>query len=123
MEKRILIVEDDSDTSDLISNLLARYRYTITVVDTGQKAIDICKKSVFDLILMDLMLPDIHGLIVIKEIKKMPKFKKVPILAITAASPKEFMDKVLEAGGQDLLNKPFTPFELIKLVDQYLKIS
>jgi len=121
MTKEILIVEDNEDNSLLVDKILKYYGFTTKIVDHGKDAIDYCEKNLPDLILMDLSLPDIDGIEVSRLLRKNPRFKKVPIIALTAHTLQGLEEIAQEAGLNDFLAKPFLPNDLINLVKKYLK--
>ncbi len=120
MEKIIFLVEDNRDNSELVERILTHYGYSIKTFEKGQDALDYCKKNPPPvLIFMDISLPDIDGLQVTKEIKKIEAYKNIPIIATTAYASIEMQEKILEAGCINMLAKPFSPSELVKMLEQY----
>lgn len=111
--KKILIVEDEENISDLLAYSLEKEGYKITVVDTGLKAFKILEKDKPNLIILDLMLPDMSGLDICKNITT--KYA-IPIIMLTAKS--DTSDKVLglELGADDYITKPFNIREVIARV-------
>ena len=69
---------------------------------------------------MDISLPEIDGLELTKMIKELPPYAKVPIIASTAYSEKEMEEKALKAGCVNMIAKPFSPSELVKMIEQYI---
>ncbi len=121
MNKSILIVEDNKDHSLLAEKILKRYGYTITITETGKATLEFCKSHLPPaLILMDIMLPDINGIELTKQIKKLPDYVKVPIIAVTLHAEKHIEVQIIEAGCVNILFKPYQPIELIKVVEQYI---
>ncbi len=102
-QKRILIIEDEDSISDLISLYLEKENFITTVSNTGQDGIELVDRFKPDLILLDLMLPDISGFEVCKKISS--KYI-IPIIMITAKS--DTIDKILgmELGADDYITKP-----------------
>jgi len=109
-QKRILIIEDEDSISDLISLYLEKENFITAVSNTGQDGIDLVEGFKPDLILLDLMLPDISGFEVCKRISS--KYI-IPIIMITAKS--DTIDKILgmELGADDYITKPFDIREVI----------
>jgi len=112
-KEKILIVEDDRDIVELIQYNLEKENFKIQVATNGQKALDQARRHHPDLILLDLMLPEIDGLEVCKILKKDSKTSHIPIIMLTAKSSES--DKIigLELGADDYITKPFSPKELI----------
>ena len=109
-QKKILIIEDEESISDLISYYLEKEGYAVKAADSGQKGIAITETFSPDLILLDLMLPDMNGFEVCKKISGE---YAIPIIMITAKS--DTIDKILgmELGADDYITKPFDIREVI----------
>lgn len=119
---RILMVEDNEINKLVTSQFLTKWNANIDYADNGQMAIDKTKHQDYDIILMDLELPVMDGYETVRRIRKMGgKYKKLPIIALTASSLDEVKDKVFEAGMNDCVVKPFTPRELYKRLAENLK--
>lgn len=121
--KKILIVDDEEHIRELIKFNLKKEGYDIEVAVNGSEAIKIIKEIKFDLILLDLMLPEIDGLEVCKEIRRNENTADIPVMMITAKG--EEFDKVLglELGADDYITKPFSIRELIARVKALLRRS
>jgi len=117
---KILIVEDESSIVDAVSFVLQRDGYEIVSVGTGQAALDTILQQRFDLILLDVGLPDINGFDVCKQVRKN---NSVPIIFLTARS--EEVDRVLglELEADDYVCKPFSPRELVARIKAILRRS
>ena len=107
---KILIVDDEPDIIALISRYAKRDGYEAISAEDGRQAIDACKKEDFDLIVMDVMMPDTDGFTACKKIKE---FKDIPVIMLSARGT-EF-DKLFgfEVGVDDYVTKPFSPLELM----------
>ena len=122
MSKHILIVEDEKDLSDTLEYNFKNAGYKVSMSLEGNKAISLATgKNNPDLVILDLMLPDISGLDVCKEIRSNPVSKNTPILMLTAKG--EEVDRILgfELGADDYLVKPFSLRELTLRVAALLK--
>ena len=122
MSKHILIVEDEKDLSDTLEYNFKNAGYKVSMSLEGNKAISLATgKNNPDLVILDLMLPDISGLDVCKEIRSNPVSKNTPILMLTAKG--EEVDRILgfELGADDYLVKPFSLRELTLRVAVLLK--
>lgn len=119
MMYKILVVEDEDAIRRFIKINLERQGWLVDDVDSGEKALKLAKKSVFDCILLDVMLPGISGIEVAKEIRK--DNQEVGIIMLTAKS--QDLDKIdgLEAGADDYITKPFNPTELILRIKSLVK--
>ena len=107
---RILVVDDEPNIVTLISRYAQREGYDIVTASDGREAIDKCKKEDFDVIIMDVMMPDTDGFTACKKIKE---FKDIPVIMLSARGT-EF-DKLFgfEVGIDDYVTKPFSPMELM----------
>ncbi len=117
---KILIVDDDTNIAELTSLYLRKEGYETQKVFSGKRALEVFDEYAPDLVLLDIMLPEIDGYDVCKEIRK---HKKTPIIMLTAKG--EVFDKVLglELGADDYIIKPFDPKELIARVKAVLRRS
>jgi DNA-binding response OmpR family regulator len=119
--QKILIVEDDEHISKLVKYNLEKAGYRCTVTITGEEALEILNKEPIDLIILDIMLPQMDGFEVCREIKKDGRLFHIPIVMLTAKA--EEVDRVvgLELGADDYVVKPFSPRELVLRVKAILK--
>ncbi|ADU22040.1 response regulator transcription factor [Ruminococcus albus] len=117
---RILIVDDEPDIITLISRYAEREGYEVVTAEDGSQAIDICRKEDFDLIVMDIMMPDTDGFTACKKIKE---FKDIPVIMLSARGT-EF-DKLFgfEVGVDDYVTKPFSPRELMARIKAVINRS
>ncbi len=117
----ILYIEDDPEMIDLVSLILNRLGYQVTGANGGRKGLELVKSSLPDLILLDLMMPDMDGWDVYHQLKNSDPTKNIPVIIITARS--QTIDKVLAfqiAKVDDYIIKPFKPAELIESVKKVL---
>jgi two-component system response regulator RegX3 len=115
---RILIVEDESSFSEALSFLLSKEGFEVSIAETGRTALEIFKKQTFDLILLDLMIPEISGIEVCRAIRTT---SAVPIIMLTAKDSE--VDKVvgLELGADDYVTKPYSSRELVARIKAVLR--
>lgn len=119
--KKIILIEDESSVVSFIKKGLQELDYEISVALDGNTGIKMVDTNDFDMIILDIMLPDINGLEVCKEIRK--KNKTVPILFLTALDSSENIVMGLESGGDDYLVKPFKFIELVARIKSLLRRS
>jgi len=106
--KHILIIEDERDIADLLQFNLEQKQYSVSVARNGENGIEIAKNEKPDLVLLDLMLPGIHGLDVCRILKTKKGLEKTSIIMLTALGQEENIVKGLEAGADDYISKPFS---------------
>lgn len=118
---RILIVDDEPDAIELIKFNMEESGYHIVTASNGRKALDEIKKDAPDLVVLDLMLPEVDGIEVCKIIRRNAETSDLPIIMLTAKAAE--IDRVLglELGADDYMTKPFSPRELILRVKNLLK--
>lgn len=115
---KILMVEDEQEISELVVFYLKNENYQVTTCESGQTALEKIRMQVFDLAILDVMLPDISGFDVCQEIRKKYTY---PIIMLTAKG--EEIDKItgLTLGADDYITKPFRPLELVARVKAQLR--
>lgn len=104
---RILIVDDLEFNRDLLSEVLEGTGYDIVSAESGNQAFEIIKKERPDLILLDLMMPEMNGFEVLERLKKDKKLRDIPVIIISAANEMKDVVKCIELGAEDHLPKPF----------------
>ncbi len=121
MSKKILIVEDYEDTRSFMKYLLEDKGYQVCEARDGIEAFDIFKQIHPDLILMDISLPEVDGLTATRAIRELEADgKNIPIIAVTAFG-KLYYKKAIEAGCNDLIDKPVDFDSLAPVIHQYLE--
>lgn len=123
MSQTILVIEDEAHILELLRYNLEAQGYNVILSENGNDGLEKCIESSPDLVLLDLMLPDIDGLDVCKSIKRNEQLKSIPIIMLTAKS--EEFDKVLglELGADDYITKPFSIRELLARIKVVLRRS
>jgi len=121
MKAHLLYVEDDESLSFVTRDNLELQGYQVTYCEDGKKALEEFPKGNFDLCLLDVMLPEIDGFTIAKEIRQ--KNAQVPIIFLTAKSLKEDKIHGLRLGADDYITKPFSIEELILKIEIFLKRS
>jgi CheY-like chemotaxis protein/CHASE3 domain sensor protein len=116
-DRRILVVEDDVRNIFALSSLLEPKGASIEIARNGREALEsLTRNSNIDLVLMDIMMPEMDGLTAMREIRKRPQWKKLPIIALTAKAMKDDQEKCLAAGANDYIAKPLDVEKLMSLV-------
>jgi len=121
MSRKILIIEDDKDIVELVRHYLEKENFILKDAADGFSGLKKAKAENFDLVILDLMLPEMDGLEVCKELRADPKTSSTPVVMLTAKG--EETDKIvgLEIGADDYLTKPFSPRELVARVKALLR--
>ncbi len=112
---KILIVEDDINIQNILQELLIKNNYEVTSAYSGSEALLLLEKNVFDLVLLDLMLPAMSGEEIIK------KVKNIPIIVLSAKISSEDKVKCLLSGASDYITKPFNSEELLARIQVQLR--
>jgi CheY-like chemotaxis protein len=121
---RVLVVEDNEMNMQLVEYLLEEGGYQIVKAASGEDALSIARGGErVDLILMDIHLPGIDGLSVIREMKADPQTGAIPILALTAHAMRGDKDRFLEAGCDGYISKPIDVKTFLKSIRSYLRPS
>lgn len=113
MSKRILIVEDDPAIGPMIAQIVRLEGYESTVVQEGRRAIDALRAGRYDMVVLDVMLPGLDGLGVLRQIREDPATKEVPVVMLTAKSDDETTWAGWRAGCNYYMTKPFEPERLL----------
>lgn len=115
---KILIIDDETGIRQLIKIFLERYHYQILEAGTGQEGLKIFKSEPIDLVVLDLMLPDMYGIDICKKIRET---SEVPIIMLTAVQGETNVVLGFEAGADDYVEKPFSPHILLSRIQAILK--
>jgi two-component system, OmpR family, alkaline phosphatase synthesis response regulator PhoP len=121
MPTRILVVEDDPDIAELIVRYLERAEFTVDRVATGGEALDVIGAHRPDLVILDLMLPQMTGLEVCRRLRTESRTAAIPVIMLTARAEESDRIVGLEVGADDYLAKPFSPGELVARVRALLR--
>jgi two-component system response regulator VicR len=119
--KRLAYIEDEAEMIDLVRLILGRRGYTVLGANGGREGLELVRKELPDLVLLDLMMPDMDGWDVYHQLKSEELTRDIPVIVITAKALN--IDKVLGlriAKVEDYIAKPFSPQELLQRVDQVL---
>jgi len=121
-EATILIIEDDKFLNDLIGKKLEREGFKIFSVIDGERGLEILKEEEVDIILLDLLLPGMHGFEFLRLIKGDPKVKNIPVIILSNLGQKEDVEKGLALGAIDYLVKAgVTLDEIVVKIDSIIK--
>ena len=121
MAKRILVVDDDENILSLERTILEQKGFAVTTAAGGAEALEILGKEDFDLVLLDVMMPEIDGFTVCRRIKEEPRTKEIPVIFLTAKGGGEALAEGFESGAVMYINKPFTANKLLTIVNTMLE--
>jgi DNA-binding response OmpR family regulator len=112
----ILLAEDEEHIAKLVAFKLTKEGFTVTHARNGQEAIQLLPSRPWGLIILDVMMPVVHGWQVLKHIRARPEFARVPVLMLTAKNAQQDLANAAELGATQFLKKPFEPANLASVV-------
>ena len=119
--KKVLMVDDDVRNIFALTSVLERYDMQILYAENGKDGIDVLESNPdINVILMDVMMPEMDGYETMRTIRKMRKFKSLPMIALTAKAMKGDREKCIEAGASDYLSKPVKIDQLLSLLHAWI---
>jgi len=122
MGATILIVEDEPDMSDVVGVILESAGHSVIIAGNGSTGIEMATEHLPDVVLLDIMLPDIDGWEVLSTLKKQKSTKGIPVIIAAALSHSVHKMMGMKAGGhQEMITKPFTMEELLGKIDKVLE--
>jgi len=120
MQKLIFIV-DDNDANLTVAACALEGEYRVLTMPSAQKMFSLLEKKKPDLILLDVEMPEISGLEAAVRLKENRQWKDIPVLFLTGYSDEKLLSAAKDCGALDVINKPFTPSELLENVKKYTK--
>jgi len=121
-KKKILIVEDDAVLSSMYKTKFELDGFEVVTVANGAEGLETAKKDKFDIIFLDVILPQLDGFAVLEEIKKDSKIKNIPVVMLTNLGTQEDMEKGKKMGATDYIVKAsLTPSQVSDKIKEYLK--
>ncbi len=122
--KKVLIVDDDIRNIFALTSILERYDMVTVSAETGRDAINLLQAvEDVDIVLMDIMMPEMDGLDTTRAIRQISKFRDLPIVAVTAKAMKGDREKCIEAGAWDYLSKPVDPEQMLGVLRAWLTVG
>lgn len=115
---KVLIADDELRLRKVVSLHLKKSGFEVIEAGNGKQALSMAQETSPDVIVLDVMMPEMTGLEACSAIKKLPEFQSVPIILLTAMADSEDVKKGHEAGADAYLTKPFSPKELIDIIRQ-----
>ncbi len=120
---KILIVDDNRQNIQVLAHLLERAKFEVTAVTNGNSALLALSSKKFDMVLLDIMMPQMDGFETCKLIKENEFLKDIPIIFITALTDSLSIARAFKVGGVDFISKPFNPTELLARVNTHLSLQ
>jgi len=120
---KILIVDDTVKNIQIAMNILRNEGYKMFYAKSGKMALTLLEEHSFDLILLDIMMPELNGFEVCEIIKSNENLKKIPIVFLSGKDSTSDIEQAYECGGIDYVVKPFITIELITKVNSYVKLK
>ena len=120
MQKLVFIV-DDNDANLIVAASALEGKYRVLTVLSAQKMFSLLEKKKPDLILLDVEMPEISGLEAAARLKENSRWKDIPVLFLTSYCDEKLLSEAKNSGALEVINKPFTPSELLECVKKYLE--
>jgi len=117
---RVLLAEDNPVNQEVAGELLRMVGIEVDVADTGAAAVEMVQRKPYDLVLMDVQMPEMDGMDATRAIRKLPGMDRLPIVAMTANAFAEDREACLAAGMNDHIGKPVSPNELYRALGRWL---
>jgi len=117
---KVLIIDDEKNILNSVSMYLEGHGYEVEISDNGFDGIKMAKENQPNVILLDLVLPDIDGYMVCKTLKEATNINKIPIIIMSAKCQKEDIDKAMDMGAIEYITKPFEPQKLIEIIKKHI---
>ncbi len=118
--KTVLVVEDNELNMKLFNDLLEAHGYNVVQTRDGLSALDLARKHMPDLILMDIQLPEVSGIEVTKWLKEDDELRAIPVIAVTAFAMKGDEQKIREGGCEAYVSKPISVINFLKTIDGFI---
>jgi class 3 adenylate cyclase/ActR/RegA family two-component response regulator len=120
-QSRILVVDDNASNRDVLARRLTREGHQVITAENGAAALSLCDSQDFDLVLLDLIMPEIGGFEVLQRLKASDRTTHIPVIVISALDELDSVIRCIEAGAEDYLPKPFDPILLRTRIDSSLE--
>ena len=120
MKERILVVDDNPDSIAIMKSILESRGYQVVVAESGAQALEAIKNNQIDLVLLDVMMPEMSGLEVLQQIKDNAMTGRLPVILVTAKTQDEDVFSGYQFGAEYYITKPFTAKQLLYGIDLVL---
>lgn len=122
-KKKVLIVEDDQHIRKLLNILIRKEDIDIDEAVEGNEALDKLRGYSYDLVILDIMMPNVDGFAILKELRETPATAQLPVIVVTAKTEDKDLMKGYSMGANYYITKPFEPQDLIHSIELILKIK
>ncbi len=119
---KILVVEDNTFNQKIIREILTRYGVSVVLADNGLEALEALAETSFDIVLMDLHMPDMNGYEATIELRKNPRHVQLPVIAFSASVTDEDRKRCIDAGMNDFAGKPINTKELLTTLERWIVV-
>ena len=119
---KILVIDDSKTIRMMVTNGLKKQKFTVYSASNGVEGIELAQQKKPDLIILDVMMPEMNGFETCVKLKSNPETASIPVLFLTAQNSKEEIQQGFNVGGDEYLNKPFKFHELLETVQTLLKL-
>ncbi|MDX1510467.1 MAG: response regulator [Nitriliruptorales bacterium] len=121
--RRVLIVDDDPIILDIVTTVLDLEDFSVTTAEDGETALELVAKEPPDVMVLDVMMPGMSGLEVCAKLRSSEEHARLPIVLLTARDTDEDRRAGMDAGADYYLSKPFSPLELIDIIEELLSVK
>ncbi|MFA5033391.1 MAG: response regulator [bacterium] len=118
--KKVLIVDDDKDLIETVTFYLTYGEYSVRIAENCAQMFKILKEEKPDIILLDIMLPDMDGITACKHLKTDPDLLSIPVMMVTAKGKREDIESAIKAGADGYIPKPFSLSRLVERIEEIL---
>ncbi|MFH1347571.1 MAG: response regulator [Candidatus Margulisiibacteriota bacterium] len=120
MAKKVLIIEDYPATTEMMANILRTEGLEVITAPDGPSGLEKARRGKPDLILLDIMMPEMSGFDVCRKLKDDKKTSEIPVIIVSVRAAQDSINKGKQLGASEYIPKPFDPFKLIDIVKKYL---
>jgi CheY-like chemotaxis protein len=119
-KKTIMVVDDNPDIITIVKTILEGKGYSVLSASSGVELLNLLKSQKPDLIILDIMMPEMDGYQAMRQIREMKEFRTLPLIALTAKAMKGDREKCIEAGASDYIAKPINNAHLLSMLKSWL---
>lgn len=120
IKKEVLIVDDSNTNNFLLQSILESEGYKTTIAFSGKEALKLITNEKPDLVLLDIMMPNLDGFTVLKQLQENSETKQIPVVFVTAKNEEKLWQKAIDSGARDLLLKPIDVTKVLDVVKKIL---